>query len=302
MAIRFLSEFDPQYGRCVEVAPGIRRVVARNPSKYTAWGTGTYVVGRGDVAVIDPGPADESHLEALLGTLAGETVTHILITHTHGDHSPGSALLRERTGARTYGFGPHPLDADTEGEEHGDRDFVPDVRVGSGDVIEGADFTFECVHTPGHISNHLCFAERRRRVMFTGDHVMGWSTSVISPPDGDMADYLASLRLLLDRDEEVLYPTHGPPIEDPVAYVGSLIEHRLAREAQIVGQLESGPLPIEAIVEVLYADVAAELHKPAARSVESHLIKLASEGRVRRVGGDDPSTWELRRGAQNPTD
>ena len=179
MAIPFLAEFDAAYGAVVRVAPGLRRVVAENPSKYTAWGTGTYLVGEGDVAIVDPGPQLDAHVDALLAAVAGETVTHLLVTHTHADHSPAAAAVKELTGATTYGFGPHPPDARSESEEHGDVAFVPDVEVRHGDVIEGPGFEFECLHTPGHISNHICYAERRRGILFPGDHVMGWSTSVI---------------------------------------------------------------------------------------------------------------------------
>lgn len=287
--VPFLTEFEPHYGDCVPVAPGIRRVVAENPSKYTAWGTGTYLVGEGSVAVIDPGPADDRHIEAVLAAVDGEQVTHILITHTHADHSPATLAIKERTGATTYGFGPHPKGADDGGEEHGDRSFVPDVAVRHGDIVRGDGFEFECLHTPGHISNHICYAERTRGALFSGDHVMGWSTSVISPPDGDMADYVANLRLLLDRPERVIYPTHGPPIEDPRPYLQALIEHRLDRERQIVAQLADGPRTIEELVAVLYADVSPELHQPAGRSVHAHLLALAATGRVRPVG----DRWSL---------
>jgi glyoxylase-like metal-dependent hydrolase (beta-lactamase superfamily II) len=287
VALSFLNDFDPHRGECVQVAPGLRRVVADNPSKFTAWGTGTYLVGTGEVAVIDPGPALDAHVDAVLAAVDGETVTHLLITHTHADHSPAAAALSERTGALTYGFGPHPAAADTGSEEHGDLDFVPDVVVADGDVIRGNGFTFECLHTPGHISNHVCYAERTTGALFPGDHVMGWSTTVISPPDGRITDYLANLRRLLGRDDRVYYPTHGPPITDPHPYVAALVEHRLERERQIVDQLAAGPRTIPDIVDVLYADVRPELHEPAGRSVHAHLIALAEAGRVTGDGADD---------------
>ena len=282
MAISFLSEFDPAYGAVVQVAPGLRRVVAENPSKYTAWGTGTYLVGEGDVAIVDPGPQLDAHVDALLAAVAGETVTHLLVTHTHADHSPAAAAVKELTGATTYGFGPHPPDARSESEEHGDVAFVPDVEVRHGDVIEGPGFEFECLHTPGHISNHICYAERRRGILFPGDHVMGWSTSVISPPDGRVADYLDGLRLLLARGEAPFFPTHGPPITDPAPHVQALLDHRLEREQQVVDLLSDGRRTVAELVAVMYADVRAELHEPAARSVGAHLVKLVDEGRVAR--------------------
>jgi glyoxylase-like metal-dependent hydrolase (beta-lactamase superfamily II) len=284
VALRFLTDFDPRYGESVPVMPGIRRVVARNPSKYTAWGTGTYIVGTGEVAIIDPGPADDEHVEAVLSAVRGEAVTHLLVTHTHADHSPATAAVQDRTGAPTYGFGPHPAGADDESEEHGDLAFVPDVAVVDGDVIRGTTFQFECLHTPGHISNHVCYSERTANVLFTGDHVMGWSTTVISPPDGRIRDYLANLERLLDRDERVHYPTHGPPITDPGPYVAGLLEHRRDRERQILAEVSRGPRTVEEIVAVLYVDVRPELHRPAARSVGAHLVALVEEARV--VGPD----------------
>lgn len=280
MALRFLTDLDPRYGTAVQVAPGIRRVVARNPSKYTRWGTGTYLVGTEEVAVVDPGPDDAAHVEAVLAAVGDATVTHLLVTHTHADHSPAAAALQVVTGAPTYGFGPHPAGADDESEEHGDTAFVPDVAVRDGDVVEGTGFRFECLHTPGHISNHVCYSERTRGVLFPGDHVMGWSTTVISPPDGRIRDYLANLERLLGRDEAVYYPTHGPPIEDPRPFVAGLLEHRRERERQIVGRLAGGPRTVEEIVAVLYADVPEELHRPAGRSVSAHLIALVEDGTV----------------------
>lgn len=285
-SIPFDADFEPAYGQAVEVAAGLRRVVAPNPSKYTAWGTGTYIVGRGEVAIIDPGPALDDHVDAVLAAVAGERVTHILVTHTHADHSPAAAMIKERTGATTYGFGPHPPDGDAEAEEHGDHDFTPDVVVGHGDRIAGDGFDFDCLHTPGHISNHVCYAERGRRFLFPGDHVMGWSTSVISPPDGRIADYLASLRLLLDSDDPTYFPTHGPPITDPRPYVAALLAHRLDRERQILERLATAPRTIGDLVADMYADVRAELHAPAARSVHAHLIKLVEEGRAAVVAED----------------
>lgn len=286
MALQFLTEFDPQHGRCVQVAPGLQRVVAHNPSKYTAWGTGTYLLGEERIAIVDPGPDDPAHVAAVLAAVGDRTVTHLLVTHTHADHSPGAAALQAATGAPTYGFGPHPPGADDQAEEHGDLAFVPDVTVRDGDRIVGDELEIECLHTPGHLSNHVCYSVARQRWLFSGDHVMGWSTSVISPPAGDVTDYLASLRRLLDRDDEVYFPTHGPPIPEPQAYVRALIEHRLDRERQIVEQLAAGPRTVDELVQVMYADVRPELHEPAARSVRAHLIALIDAGRVDPVDGD----------------
>jgi len=304
--LRHVTELSFEYGRVDRLSPLVRRVIAENPSKFTFTGTGTYLIGHGDgVGIVDPGPVLPAHVDALLAATEGERITHLLITHTHGDHSPAVRLLRERgVTAPTYGFGPHPVAraveeaAATEGprqEESSDHDFVPDVRVGHGDIIDTAHWSVRALHTPGHISNHLCFALRNERAVFTGDHVMGWSTTVVPPPDGDMRAYLASLRLLLERDDRVYYPTHGPPVTRPRRYVEALLEHRLGRERQIIAQLALGPRTIAEIVAVLYADVREELHPVAARSVQSHLAVLEADGRAGH-DGDDPATaiWSLR--------
>ena len=298
----FDTDFDPHYGELVEVSPLLRRIVARNPSKYTFLGSGTYVIGRETVAVVDPGPADDAHVDALAGALAHETVSHILITHTHADHSPGARRLAAACGAPVLAFGPHPPDATGEGDDDGERahdgmdvDFEPDDRLGHGDVVTGPGWTVEALHTPGHISNHLCFALHEEKAVLTGDHVMGWSTTVIPPPDGDLADYLRSLELLLDRDDEVLYPTHGGPRRDPHAYVTALHRHRLDREGQILEELTLGPRTVDEIVAALYADVRKELHAPAGRSVLAHLIKLRAEERADADGdADHGATWHLK--------
>ena len=235
--IRFNRDLDFEYGVLETVAPSVRRMIARNPSPFTFHGTGTYVVGRGRVAVIDPGPALEDHIEALARALRGETVTHVLVTHTHRDHSPGCALLRRFTPAPTYGFGPHGSGrsrggttvAGEEVEEGADFEFEPDVAVRDGDAVECDGFSFECVHTPGHTSNHVCYRLREERALFCGDHVMGWSTTIVSPPDGHMGDYLASLERLLAGDDRTYWPTHGASIRDPGPFVELLIEHRHRR-------------------------------------------------------------------------
>src|SRR5580704_11671439 len=211
MAIPFERNFNAPFGDCIEVSPLIHRVLAP-----------------------DPGPDMPEHLAALKRALEGKRVTHILVTHTHSDHSPAARPLKEWTGAKTYAFGPHGSGKADEGvrvEEGGDMAFVPDVRVRDGDVIEGSGISFDCVFTPGHTSNHMCFALREEKALFTGDHVMGWSTTVVTPPDGDMRSYMASLRKLLARDDETLYPTHGAPVRDPKPFVQAYIGHRLEREA-----------------------------------------------------------------------
>ena len=314
---KFVVDFEPHYGEMVDVSPLLRRLVCKNPSKFTFHGTGTYVIGRGDVAIVDPGPRDDDHVEALLQALDGERVRHILITHTHGDHSPAAAAVSAATGAPILGFGPHPAAAVGEGEDRDDDDdddpaddeaadpnaaarepqieddpefqrkhaadvdFDPNATLAHGDVIEGPGYTVEALHTPGHISNHLCFALAEEQAVLSGDHVMGWSTTIIPPPDGDVRSYLSSLQVLLDRPQDQrLYPTHGAPVEDHHGFVQALLDHRLAREAAILGQLAEGPKSAREIVAVLYAEVRKELHKPAARSVLSHLRKLHDEGAV----------------------
>ncbi|MGA7710415.1 MAG: MBL fold metallo-hydrolase [Rhizomicrobium sp.] len=279
----FDRSFTAPYGEAVPLSPSIRRVLANNPGPFTFTGTGTYIVGTQDVAVIDPGPSIPAHIDALKRALAGLRLTHILITHTHADHSPAAEALKAWSGATTYGFGPHPSPPDSgpRVEEGGDRDFVPDIRIKDGDVISVDGMTFDSLHTPGHISNHICYALREENALFCGDHVMGWSTSVVTPPDGNMTDYMNGLRRLMARDDRTLYPTHGGPIENPQPFLEAYLAHRLEREAQIVECLRIGISTIPAIVARLYAEVDKRLHPAAARTVEAHLIKLAQEGRVK---------------------
>ena len=289
---------DVEYGRVDQVADGIRRVIAENPSKFTYRGTGTYLVGHGDVVVVDPGPALDSHRDALAAALAGERVRGILITHCHSDHSPLAAWLRAETGAPTFAFGPHgavedddedEIDEGVKVEETIDVAFVPDVAVADGEeIILGPGLTMTAVHTPGHTSNHTCYALAEPSVLFTGDHVMGWSTTVVSPPDGHMADYIESLRKVAGRHDAMLIPTHGPPRHDGPEYVTALVEHRLERERQVVDAVRRGLDTIPAIVAELYADVRPELHKPAGRSVLAHLVKLVDDGKVAVAGGPRP--------------
>jgi glyoxylase-like metal-dependent hydrolase (beta-lactamase superfamily II) len=276
-----------EYGRLEPVAPGLRRIVARNPGPFTFKGTGTYVVGDGDVAVIDPGPDLPEHVAALLASLEGERITHILVTHTHRDHSPAAKAVKEATGAPTYGFGPHAggKRGEAGAEEGGDWDFVPDILVRDGDAIEGGAWRFEAVHTPGHTSNHLCFALPDSGILFSGDHVMGWSSTIVNPPKGNMRDYCASLRLLLARKDERYLPGHGPAIEEPMSYVRALLFHRELREGAILGALRNGKntTPIE-LMQRLYSQLDPTLRRAAERNVIAHLIKLASEGKVVQDG------------------
>jgi glyoxylase-like metal-dependent hydrolase (beta-lactamase superfamily II) len=283
MAIPFIRTFESPYESDVAVTPRIHRVLTNNPGPFTFKGTGVYIVGGKDVAVIDPGPDEPAHVAALKRALDGKTVTHILVTHTHNDHSPAARPLKEWSGAKTYAYGPHGSGKFEDGatiEEGGDRDFMPDIRVKDGDIIAGNGFTFECVYTPGHTSNHMCFALKEEGALFTGDHVMGWSTTVVTPPDGDMAQYMASVQKLIARDDRILYPTHGAPITDPKPFLAAYLEHRLEREAQILACIGDGVATIPDMVARIYVDVDKRLHPAASRSVLAHLIQLEQEGRV----------------------
>lgn len=284
MPVPFVRAMDFAYGVAATVSPLIRRVVARNGGAFTFHGTGTYIVGRGKVAIIDAGPPLADHVEAVLGALAGETVTHQFVTHTHADHSPASVRVRELTGAPVHGFGGPPVaqgDAPAMAmEESIDVAFRPDVVLADGDVVTGEGWTLAAVHTPGHMANHLCFALREEDALFSGDHVMGWSTTVIVPPEGDMTSYMASLDKVMRREDRVLWPTHGPPVRDPKPFVHALIEHRRGRESQILAGLADGPRTIRDMVAVMYADVDRGLHAAAGYSVLSHLIDLVKRGTV----------------------
>ncbi len=324
-APRFLPLEHVVYAQAEQVSPNIRRVIAENPNKFTYTGTGTYLVGRGDVVVVDPGPRLDSHRDALRAALDGERVAAVLVTHCHADHSPLATWMRDEWGAPTYAFGPHPEpdpqwealgvdapDPDTadtdasdpgtaapaerdpvEMEESTDFAFAPDHAVVDGEVLELAGFTFTAVHTPGHTSNHTCWAFAEERTLFSGDHIMGWSTTVVSPPDGDMAAYIASLRKVAERGDAVLWPTHGPARTDAAEYVPALVEHRLQREAAVLAAVRDGLASIRDIVELLYVDTRRELHKAARRSVWGHMIKLVDDGAVTTADGTPPGIQSI---------
>jgi len=286
--IPFTYQFEYEYGKLEQITPLIRRIIANNPSGFTFRGTGTYVIGHGNVAVIDPGPLMDDHLKALQDSLEGETITHILITHTHMDHSPAAAPLKQATGAKTYAYGPHGAGKIEQGvqiEEGGDMAFIPDVEVRHGDVIEGDGWTVECVYTPGHTSNHMCFALKEEKALFTGDHVMGWSTSVIGPPDGDMTDYMSSLELLLEREDEVYWPTHGTCIREVKNFVQAFIDHRLEREQQILKCVQQGVSQITEMVPIMYTETDPRMYGAAARSVLAAMVRLVATGQV-KIDGD----------------
>ena len=282
--MQFIKSFDFSYGRNDRVSARVERVIANNPGPFTFTGTGTYIVGAGGaVAVIDPGPADEAHLSALLAAIGHRTVSHILVTHTHSDHAPLSKALAAACGGVPIYAAQPPMRDGLEAvrlDEHDDEDFQPDVIISGGEVIEGDGWTIEVMATPGHASNHLAFVLREENGLFSGDHIMGWSTTIVAPPDGDMSDYMASLEAVMARGFDVIWPTHGAPITDVEPFLKGYHAHRMGREAQALERLEAGDTTIAQMVPVLYAAVSQTLWPAASLSVLSHLIKLARDGRV----------------------
>ncbi len=295
-AIPFVKTFDFAYGAPTRLSPRVTRVIARNPGPFTFTGSGTYIVANGGAAaVIDPGPDLSEHLDALCAALDGRRVSHVLITHTHSDHCALSRRFADAVRAPIFAFGPHPARSPEEDaptlDEGGDYGFAPDETLADGAVIAGEGWTIEAVHTPGHLSNHLCFGLKEEHVLFTGDHIMGWSTSVVAPPDGSMGAYMQSLGKLLTRNDKAYYPTHGAPIDKPHAFVRAIRAHRRIRDGQILDQLAKGKSRIKEIVAVLYADIDPRLHGAAALNVFAHLIRLVETGAVACEGA-------LRPGAQ----
>jgi glyoxylase-like metal-dependent hydrolase (beta-lactamase superfamily II) len=293
--LKFNRALDVSYGVPTRLSPLVSRVLAPNAGPFTFKGTGVYLVGAGQaVAVIDPGPDLPEHVSALKHAIGARRIGHILITHSHRDHSPAAAALKAWSGAPVYGLPDHAAPSRQEGavDEAHDHDFVPDVMVHDGMRIAGDGYVFECVATPGHTANHVCYALVEEKALFSGDHVMGWSTSVIAPPDGDMGQYLASLEKLLARDETLFYPTHGSPVADSKAWVRQLIAHRREREEQILQVLRSGACNAAQLVQRLYPDIAPGLHAAAAQQVNAHLLHLAEKGAVVRDGAQ----WTLRNG------
>ncbi len=286
MAIDFDTTFEPAYGEAVPVAPGVVRMTVENPSAFTFHGTNSYIVGRDTLAVIDPGPADENHLRALLKAIGGRPVSHILVSHTHVDHSPLAARLAAETGAKVLAEGPHrparplrigevnPLDAS------GDEAFAPDVLLKDGEVVEGDGWALRAVFTPGHTANHLAFALEGAGILFSADHVMAWSTSIVAPPDGAMADYMASLDKLMERDDVLYLPGHGGPVREPSAFLRGLKVHRRMRERAILERLKSGDRTIGEMVAAIYRDIDPRLHGAAGLSVLAHLEDLVGRGVV----------------------
>ncbi len=293
-----------QAGETEQYEPLVRRVLAPNPSPYTFTGTQTWLVGAGsEIAVIDPGPAGsglsigdpkdmngEGHVEAIMRAVGHAKVTAIMCTHTHRDHSPAAAPLKALTGAPIIGCAPLAIaDDGPRADSAFDPDYAPDRILSDGEQISGEGWTIEAVATPGHTSNHLCFALLESGALFTGDHVMKWSTSVVSPPDGDMAAYMASLQKLYEREDRVYYPAHGPAVENPKQLVRGMIGHRRMRERQILGLLETGPQLIPDMVTEMYKGLDTRLKGAAGRSVLAHLVDLEKQGRVTLAG----EAWQL---------
>ena len=275
--IPFDKRLDLAPGKVEEVYPGVRRLLCNNPGPFTFKGTVSYIVGRDRVAIVDPGPLDEAHIEALLDAVRNETVTH-----THRDHSPAAARIKAATGAPTYGEGPHRaarelhLDEAPRLDAGGDRDFQPDFKLADGDVVADDGWSFEAIATPGHTANHLAFALKGSEIIFSGDHVMAWSTPVVAPPDGAMGDYMASLEKLLRRPETTYFPGHGGAVRDAPRFVESYIRHRRGREQAILRRLAAGSSDIPTLVQAIYVGLDPRLTRAAGLSVFAHLEDLVT--------------------------
>jgi glyoxylase-like metal-dependent hydrolase (beta-lactamase superfamily II) len=284
--IPFDKRFDLPPGKVEEVVPGVRRLLVNNPSPFTFKGTLTYIVGRGQVAIIDPGPLDEAHIAALLDAVRGETVTHIFVTHTHRDHSPATPRIKAATGAQVLAEGPHraarPLNVGEAPrlDASNDTGFQPDRVLADGEVVTGNGFTIEAITTPGHTANHMAFAFKEGNLVFSGDHVMAWSTPIVAPPDGAMSDYMASLQKLARRTEPIYLPGHGGVVREAPSFVQHYIRHRQGREASILHRLGKGEADIPTIVRAIYIGLDPRLIKAAGLSVLAHLEDLATRGVV----------------------
>ena len=282
----FDKSFGLQPDRVQEMAPGVRAIVADNPGPFTYKGTISYIVGRGQVAMIDPGPDDAAHIAALLNAVRGETVTHIFVTHTHRDHSPAAAKVKAATGAKVFAQGPHrPARPLYTGEVRrldasADLDFRPDIALADSEIVNGAGWTLQAVATPGHTANHMAFAFKESNLLFAGDHVMAWSTTIVAPPDGAMTEYMASLHKLARRSEPLYLSGHGAPVREAARYVQHLIRHRQAREASILHRLAKGEADIPTIVRAVYIGLDPRLVGAAALSVLAHLEELVARGTV----------------------
>ena len=288
--IPFVKTLDLAPDTVDEVMPGVRRVMADNPGPFTFKGTMSYIIGRGKVAIVDPGPADDKHIAALLDAVRNETVTHIFVTHTHRDHSPAVPAIKAATGATVYAEGPHrtarPLRIGEQKrlDSSGDLDFRPDVMLKDGEVVTGDGWSVEAITTPGHCANHMAYALKDTDVLFAGDHVMGWATTIVAPPDGAMSDYMASLNKLAKRPEQIYFPGHGPAIKEATRFVNYLILHRKAREDSILHRLGKGETDIPSIVRASYIGIDPRLIGAAGLSVLAHLEDLVTRGVVATNG------------------
>ena len=288
--ITYNKSFELVPGRIEDVAPGVRAIVANNPGPFTFKGTVSYIIGRGKVAIVDPGPDDAAHIAALLDAIRGETVTDIFVTHTHRDHSPAVPEIKAATGATVYAQGPHrlarPLHIGEAGrlDASADMDFRPDVALADGEVVSGDGWTIEALPTPGHTANHMAYAFKEADLIFSGDHVMAWSTSIVAPPDGAMSDYMASLEKLARRSEPIYLPGHGGPVRDAPRFVQSYIQHRHGREASIVRRLKKGAADIPTLVRAIYIGLDPRLAGAASLSVLAHLEDLVARGIVATEG------------------
>ena len=285
--IPFIHTHDFKYGTAEPQSALVTRVTADNPGPYTYTGTGVYIVGTKDVAIIDPGPISPAHTKALDDALVGKKLTHILLTHHHADHSPMAKPLAAKYGCKVYGRPPKKGTVDGTGvqmEAGDDPGFAPDIIIKDGDGFTGKDWSLKAVHTPGHTSNHMCFALAEENTLFSGDHIMGWATSVVIPPGGHMGNYLSSLRKIKDKNYDIIRPTHGPAITDVVPFVQAYIDHRLEREEHVFAALQSGHENVMDMVTHIYTDIDKRLYPAAAMSVLSHLIHLCETGRVKCSG------------------
>jgi glyoxylase-like metal-dependent hydrolase (beta-lactamase superfamily II) len=285
----FKTSMTFAYGEPRELAPGVVRIVANNPSPFTFKGTNTYILGERDLGLIDPGPDDPAHLEAILKAIGGRRLAHILITHTHRDHTDGMPALIAATGAGTAGFGRRaPVrggkGTSPSGGEFVDRDFVPDLPLADGERLEGDGWAVTAVHTPGHAPDHLCFALEGTPILFSGDHVMGWNTSVVAPPEGNMGAYIRSLERLGERADGTYFPGHGGQVEEPQRLVKAYLLHRRMREQAILDLVRKGGQTVASIVPVIYRDLDPRLIKAASLSVLAHLEHLIDRGLVRCDG------------------
>lgn len=291
----FQTDHTPNVDVPLLLAEGLRVITCGNASPMTFTGTQTYLLGETEIAVIDPGPNDPAHLAAIEKALVGLTVSHIIVTHSHVDHSPLAAVLSAKTGAQVYGFGPANAarsklmsklasTGNLGGAEGIDPHFTPDILITDGDKIQGAEWALRAIHTPGHLSNHLCFAWEGNDSLFSGDHVMGWASTLISPPDGDLTAFMASLKILQNRPEHTYYAGHGAPLFEAHNMLDYLLAHRLGREDQIMARLQSTPHTVAELTAAMYADVNPLLHGAASRNVLAHLIDLFERGLVKPEG------------------